>query len=185
MKTEKTFKKENLAYIMFKTLTRIYNDRAKGETKRTASKFIRILCSKNTGEHLKIVVKRHFFRINSSKIKFDCNIVKTNHSDSIEDNDLDKLVENLLDNAINACEKIKDENSRWIDINIYEKENKFLFIDIANSNTHLNVASENDEKYGHGFEYLKTFLKKYGGDLILCGPYVDRFSVKIQVPMDI
>lgn len=184
METEKTFKKENLAYIMFKTLTRIHNDRTIAETKRTIDKFIQILCNKDTDEHLKIIVRRNVFRININKIKFDFNIVKTNYSNNIEDNDLDELIENLLDNAINACEKIKDKNSRWIKINIYEKENKFLFINIVNSNTHPNTDSENDEKYGRGFEYLKTFLKKYDGDLIACGPYIGKFSVEIQIPID-
>ena len=156
---------------------------AKEKMKSQIKKIVHMFGNEKVDEHFKFIIEQKLPCINNSKIKFDYNVAKTYNSNNINNDDLDKLLENLLDNAIEACEKITDEKSRWIEINIYEEENRFLYIDVINSNNHPNTKSENDEKRGYGFECLKTFLRKYNGDLFSYGHYVDRFSVEMQIPM--
>lgn len=89
----------------------------------------------------------------------------------IEDIDLCSLLCNLLDNAIEACEKIQNDD-RKIDVKIRSQAN-FLFFDIENSysgylkkkNGHLLSTKKDKEEHGVGTKIIRDIVSKYDGNI--------------------
>ncbi|WP_419079222.1 sensor histidine kinase, partial [Sellimonas intestinalis] len=79
------------------------------------------------------------------------------------------LFGNLLDNAIEACKKMKTE-TRWIRVEIRQRKG-FLFFTIANSigkrpqeKDGQFVSDKEDKKvHGYGLKSIRRIVKKYGG----------------------
>lgn len=82
------------------------------------------------------------------------------------------LFGNLLDNSIEACEKIEDPKNRFIRLKI-EHQGKMLHIEIANStagdakikNGELETTKKEDGLHGIGIRSVKRVVKKYDGIL--------------------
>ena len=76
---------------------------------------------------------------------------------------------NLLDNAIEACEKIQ-EGEKWIRVKI-EKQNEMLFIEIANriakepviKNGELATTKTEKSLHGYGIKSVRRIVEKYDG----------------------
>lgn len=90
---------------------------------------------------------------------------------AIEDIDVCALLANLLDNAIEACEKIVDD-TRWINIKVFRR-NDMLFIILSNS-IHPDMLKKkvlfqsekpNSQLHGWGMKSIKNVLKKYEGNI--------------------
>lgn len=87
----------------------------------------------------------------------------------ISDSEIISLFGNLLDNAIEACEKIK-EGKRWISVRI-EKQNSLIFIEIMNSiaepplqkNGKLISRKADGEMHGYGLKSVRYIVDKYEG----------------------
>ena len=80
--------------------------------------------------------------------------------------DLANILGNLIDNAIEACER---EDNTYIDINI-KQNNKFLMIVIKNSfrgilMEHMETTKDNKMFHGIGLKSVKNIVKKYGGEI--------------------
>ena len=79
------------------------------------------------------------------------------------------LFSNLLDNAIEACEKIPDDR-RWIEIHITRKS-AMLYITISNSikgrplekEGKLITNKENHQLHGYGIKSVQKIVRKYEG----------------------
>ena len=80
------------------------------------------------------------------------------------------LFSNLLDNAIEACEKIPDDR-RWIEIHITRKS-AMLYITISNSikdrpaeqEGKLITNKENHQLHGYGIKSVQKIVRKYEGE---------------------
>lgn len=80
------------------------------------------------------------------------------------------LFSNLLDNAIEACEKIPNDK-RWIQLNILRKSG-MLYITISNSikgrpsekEGKLITNKENHQLHGYGIKSVQKIVRKYEGD---------------------
>ncbi len=80
------------------------------------------------------------------------------------------LFSNLLDNAIEACEKI-EENRRWIEIQITRKSG-MLYLTISNSikdrpseqEGKLITNKENHQLHGYGIKSVQKIVRKYEGE---------------------
>lgn len=85
------------------------------------------------------------------------------------DREIISLFGNLLDNAIEACEKINDKK-RWIKIKI-KKKNLLLYIEIANALEEMPkqiqkefVSNKKDNGlHGYGMKNIQDIVKKYDG----------------------
>ena len=96
------------------------------------------------------------------------------------------LLGNLMDNAIEACERMKGKD-KWI--KIYMKSSyQLLFIKIENSmeggvkkqgDHFLSVKSKNDF-HGYGLKSVHYIVSQYGGD-ITCQTQEGIFCVKISI----
>lgn len=91
---------------------------------------------------------------------------------------------NLLDNAIEACEKV--EGSRWISVKI-EKQKQLFFIQIINTIHEIPQKSENGfltskankELHGFGLKSVQRIVDEYEGD-ILYQIEDNMFSVRLS-----
>lgn len=98
-------------------------------------------------------------------IKTDVNI-QVPKSVGFDYKDAGILLGNILDNAIEACEKINKED-RWIKIDMYHQRNT-LFIKVCNSKTkepvNINKSSKRDlYNHGIGVSSIDSIVKKYDG----------------------
>ena len=89
----------------------------------------------------------------------------------LNDIEICSLLGNLIDNAIEACEKHVDEH-RFINIKIQDKKG-FLFITLKNSihskpkiEKGVFITSKEDKiTHGYGLKSVNRIVKKYEGDI--------------------
>lgn len=87
------------------------------------------------------------------------------------DSELCSLFGNLLDNAIEACENIKD-GDKWIEVKVNRK-NQLLFIEVLNSidkdpvikNGKLISSKCNNSMHGYGMKNIERIVEKYEGTI--------------------
>lgn len=87
---------------------------------------------------------------------------------SISDTDICALLGNLVDNAVEACEKVKQDTFIRLYINKYKGQ---LYISCTNATSE--VVRRLDEEYittkrgnhGHGLKRMNLIVEKYGGSL--------------------
>lgn len=111
------------------------------------------------------IINHKISQAENLEIKTDVNIkvAKTVHLDY---KDAGILLGNILDNAIEACEKI-DKEDRWIKIDMFHKKNT-LFIKVCNSKieglVNINKSSKCDvHNHGIGVSSIKAIVKQYDG----------------------
>lgn len=91
---------------------------------------------------------------------------------SLEKEDIVSLFGNLLDNAIEACRKIKEEKP-YIHVSLKQQE-QILYINIVNSienapviKNNLILSSKRNNGYGYGLKSVKKIVEKYDGMLVI------------------
>lgn len=106
------------------------------------------------------------------------------------DMDLCVLVGNLLDNAIEACDEVKEEENRFIRIYIDTLQNQ-LYISIMNGmegiarrqGARFVSRKRGDRRQGFGLQQVDRIVEKYGG-------YLNRqteegvFATEIMLPLE-
>lgn len=103
--------------------------------------------------------------------------------------DLYAILGNIMDNAIEAVEKIKEKEKRQIDVLIYRQHN-FLVMNIINPiEEHLNyedglpITTKRDKNvHGFGLQSVRQILKKYDGFLNV-SEEDGCFSLKMLIPI--
>ncbi|WP_236873744.1 ATP-binding protein [Clostridioides difficile] len=123
-------------------------------------------------------------------IKFTCsiNFSKVNFVKPI---DVSSIFSNILDNAIEACDKIVDEN-----VNKYIRikgtiTRSFFVLKCANSklnqitfNKNILLTNKMDKfVHGIGIQSIKSSLQKYNGELLFENS-IDKFILNIYIPLD-
>jgi hypothetical protein len=116
--------------------------------------------------------------------------VDFSRSDFIEMSDVSTIFGNLLDNAIQACNKIENNDlPKKIDLRVFNKKG-FCIIDITNTKVNQIVKKKNkifttkedDFLHGIGIKNIETAVKKYNGELTI--DYSDKyFKVTIIIPI--
>lgn len=109
--------------------------------------------------------------------------------DFMEDLDLYVLFGNILDNAIEAVERLDDVSSRIISLSICQEAN---FISIQESNYYRGdirkindtiLTSKKDKKYhGYGIKSVSSIVKKYDGNIVI-STKEQMFSISILIPI--
>ncbi|MHB1404647.1 MAG: sensor histidine kinase [Desulfitobacteriaceae bacterium] len=95
---------------------------------------------------------------------------------NIQGNDLCSLLVNMLDNAIEACDKLPHGKEKKIDISIRMK-NDFIYFGVLNSSAAVPVmvdeefvsSKEDKAKHGYGIAIMRNIARKYDGtfDVVL------------------
>ena len=90
----------------------------------------------------------------------------------MEDIDLCRMLTNILDNAIEGCQKVSEER-RFVRLNLISKDN-FLFVKCENAcdESLLKIANgkykstKNDmARHGYGLKIIREIAEKYNGIL--------------------
>ena len=124
-----------------------------------------------------------WMRINRKWNTIHMYVIKT-----FQENDYIKMYNHtfLLDNALEACEQIK-EGERWIHIKM-KKKNQLLYIEIVNAAK--NTGIQTDENFvskkkdgvlhGYGMKNIRDIVEQYNG-MFQCKSQEDRFEVVITI----
>ena len=107
----------------------------------------------------------------------------------MEDIDMCALLANLLNNSVEACEKI-EKDKRWINLRI-KKQNEMLFIWIENSMKERKIekskffeTNKEDKKlHGLGMKSIDNVIKKYDGHKEY-EIQKDKFLIYISIPIN-
>ncbi len=108
---------------------------------------------------------------------------------AIQDIDMCALLANLLDNAIEACEKIEDE-SRWIHLKIRRKSEMLLIL-LENSiveskkdkESFFVTTKKNKIYHGLGLKSIENVVQKYEG-YKECIIYKEKVQIYISLPVE-
>ncbi len=118
--------------------------------------------------YLNALLNMAYKRAVDNQIEFS-HTIKSNLTD-IEESDLISLLGNLIDNAIEALQKLKSD--KYLHITIFEKDNYYMFSvknSISASVIHRNPKFETtktDKRFhGHGLKIVKEIVKKYNGNI--------------------
>ncbi|NLK96752.1 MAG: GHKL domain-containing protein [Epulopiscium sp.] len=117
-------------------------------------------------ETINLILSSFAFKAKQSEILLS---VDARLPDSLpfSDTELCSLLSNALENAIHACEKIKESSRRSIKLRMYSKNNK-LCIDIRNSYQtepilHEGIPVSKEEGHGFGTKSMVHIVEKHGG----------------------
>ena len=160
-----------------------YVNNLKGEIKEFKSIY-------NTGNIILDIIITEKSEICSKKgIKFICDI-NFSKVDFIKPIDVSSIFANILDNAIEACDKIQDENiNKYIRIKGTISKSYFV-LKCENSKVNMIKLNENkllsdkmDKfKHGIGIQSIKSSLEKYEGE-ILFEDEKNKFTLNIYIPL--
>ena len=122
----------------------------------------------------------------TKEIPISLNISKINNL-PINESDFSMILGNLFDNAIDACEKVKVPENRYIDLTIY-KQQDMIRVGIINSsigdysykNNKL-ISSKKVGDHGHGLSRMNQVIKRCGG-FYKVFPENDSFELQIFIP---
>lgn len=107
------------------------------------------------------------------------------------DMDMCSIFSNLLDNAIEAVDKIDSAHKKYIDLEVGTKS-KMLFIQVINpsdgkynfnrNGTLQTTKTDNTGMHGLGLARVKMLVEKAGGNIDI-SPENDKFCVRIMIPL--
>ena len=107
---------------------------------------------------------------------------------SISDSDLCSLLNNILQNAFDACMKLSDESKRWIRLEIRADENKVYFTCINScdgfflqQNGRYMTTKKDGSPHGYGMGIISNLCRHNGGAMAV-QPSGDRFTIKVALP---
>lgn len=107
---------------------------------------------------------------------------------SISDSDLCSLLNNVLQNALDACLKLKDMEKRWIRLEIHTDENKVYFTCINSCDGYIIqrngrylTTKRDGSSHGYGMSIIRSLCSHNGGAMAaqING---NRFTVKVALP---
>jgi hypothetical protein len=107
---------------------------------------------------------------------------------SIPDSDLCSLLNNVLQNAFDACLKLSDVQKRWIRLEISADENKVYFTCINScdgyfiqENGRYLTTKRADSAHGYGMGIIRDLCRHSGGAMAAKADG-DRFTIKVALP---
>lgn len=116
-----------------------------------------------------VVINSKLSKMKKEKIEASVNVEFPGNTDILQ-NDVCTILSNLLDNAIEACEKNKDLSNKWIKITI-RTINEMILFKIENGleekprfqNMKLITTKVDKTFHGWGMKSVETAIKKYDG----------------------
>lgn len=120
-------------------------------------------------EVIDVIINSKLKKMEENDIKTHINVEFPNNSD-IMSSDICTILSNLLDNAIEACQRNQNAENKWVNITI-RKVNAMLIFKIENGNevmpqiknSHLVTAKEDERFHGWGLRSVESAIEKYEG----------------------
>lgn len=122
-----------------------------------------------SNEVIDVIINSKLEKMNEYGIHSNFNVEFPSNSD-IQSQDICAILSNLLDNAIEACEKNKATSNKWINLTI-RVINAMIVIKVENGievkpiikNYNLLTSKADDKLHGWGIKSVKSAVEKYGG----------------------
>ena len=139
-----------------------------------------------SNEVIDVIINSKLEKMNEYGIHSNFNVEFPSNSD-IQSQDICAILSNLLDNAIEACEKNKVASNKWINLTI-RVINAMIVIKVENSmevkpiikNNNLLTSKADDKLHGWGIKIVKSAVEKYGG-VIKYTVSEDKFRVVVTL----
>lgn len=102
-----------------------------------------------------------------ARIKVNCKVELTQNI-SVSDIDLCVMIGNLIDNAVEACQKLKNDDERFLRIYICIRKQQ-LYIAVTNATNEIirkldhEYITQKRGNHGHGLRRIDTIVQKYQG----------------------
>lgn len=120
------------------------------------------------------ILSNSFANVQNSDIDIKCSVIVPPVLEHIEDVDLCVIFGNLVDNAIEACQRMNDTDMKSIILNVNVRKD-YLFIDISNSftgevnkqNNIYKTVKVNERYCGIGLFNIEKVVHKYNGELAI------------------
>lgn len=140
-------------------------------------------------EILDTLINEKYLEASRKNIEVTCSVDFLN-GDFIEPLDICDIYGNILNNAIEACEKIEDDKKRYIDIRTKTMGN-LMVIKVVNSvaeqvkvfDNYVKTAKINRKFHGMGLLSIKESVRKYGGNVTITSAN-GEFTVNIIIPLN-
>lgn len=124
-------------------------------------------------------------------IRLDLNIARLEPGFPMEDMDLVRLAQNILDNAVEAAEKLSGAFISFVLENVKCKDSRVLHITATNSKLRsekpldrkLATSKEDKSEHGFGTQIIKELVERYKGTVNFAD-LGERFKVDIVVPYE-
>ncbi len=134
--------------------------------------------------YINYLVKSKMAAIKQNNIDFKF-INNLNFETTIDPSDLCVIIGNALDNAIEANEKIKEKDKRWIKLDIFN-DNVNIIISISNAvdkvvDLNFKTSKKDKTRHGIGINSIKKAVEKNEG-LIFFSQKKHIFNLKIEIP---
>lgn len=107
---------------------------------------------------------------------------------SVSDSDLCSLLNNVLQNATDACLRLPDADMRWIRLEIHADENKVFFTCInscdgyfVQDNGRYMTTKRDVASHGYGMSIIQGLCRRNGGAMA-SEVNGNRFTVKVAIP---
>lgn len=143
---------------------------------------------KSGNEALDVLLMEKFMQCENKKIRLDC-MMEGELLSFMKQSDIYSLFGNAIDNAIEAVDKLTDEEKRCINIRVKESRGMLM---IHFENYHMGVVSfddglpettKKDKRYhGFGMKSIRMITEKYHGYLS-AGSKDGIFSLNILLPI--
>ena len=132
---------------------------------------------------LDIIVNSKLGEAKAKNIDFTCDVGYVGDT-GITDIDMCALVANLLDNAIEACERM-EHGERWISVYMQKQQHMF-FIEVANSIDKMPVMKHGQfltekgdrELHGYGIKSIRRIVDKYDGTVAF---QIENKTFKVEI----
>ncbi len=119
-------------------------------------------------EYINAILNR---KINYARDKqIDVSLISVQEFSGVDEMELCNLIGNLMDNAVEACEKVKGQ--REIELSMSQDEEK-IYVEIKNTikksvltgNKELKTSKLDRNMHGYGMKTIKEIVKKYEGHM--------------------
>lgn len=146
--------------------------------------FLAEICSGN--EIIDIIVNSKVNEAKEKHINFEYDVELVGNI-QIEDVDMCALLANLMDNAIEACEKI--EHDSWIYLKISRKNDTLLILlsnsiskEMLQKKSFFETEKENPHLHGWGMKSIENVIHKYDGEFEKIQKE-DRLEIFVTLPL--
>jgi hypothetical protein len=167
-------------------LDKISSEKERAELKKLVDLYDSSLKTGNVA--LDVVLTKKNFVCKEKGIELTC-MAMGDELNFMDEGNVYALFGNILDNAIEATEKLSDRAKRVVTLSV-DRRNDFLYIEeenfyegnISYSDGLPITTKGNTDVHGFGMKSVQYIVKQYGGSLKI-SPRNDRFSLSIMIPV--
>lgn len=124
------------------------------------------------------IISMQYARARNLDIYVELDLVKLPSYLPFDDSHLVSLIMNMLDNAINACEEVKDSQERWLFFSLQLEESTMVII--CSNSYNSAIPQRQTEGHGYGMGIMREVTGIYNGSFNI-SRRPDSFALKCEL----